>query len=157
MPEKLEDLVETFSSLAGQKQLSMPAIEMTENGQRVSNPRMDPSIMNFIMMASIASQAVKIRKYFDDRTSSGLIQSFNNLAVTDELREVKIDYPAQSFSLLNNGPNTVNVSVNTTHRPSKAIAINQTLNINFETHQLKYLYLQCDRGETASVEIVVKD
>jgi hypothetical protein len=157
MPESFEELVNDFSSLVGKKQITMPATEVIESGQHVSNPRMDPSVMNFIMMASIASQAVKVRKYVEDRTPTGLIQTFN-VTATDDVAEVKLDYLAQSVSIINDdSANSVYVWVNSRGRPRHEIKHGETLDIDFEVHKIRYLYLQCDTGQSAAVRIVASD
>jgi hypothetical protein len=131
-------------------------IEVVENGKSVTNPRIDPAVMSFIMQASQLAQIVKIRKYFDDRTSHGLIQTYD-VTVTDELKEIKVDFPAQSFSLFNDGADTVNVWVNDLGRPKRSVKSNEALNLNYETHKIKYIYLQCASGQSASIRIVAKD
>jgi hypothetical protein len=138
-------------------------IEVVENGKSVTNPRIENSpVMNFIMQAAMASQLVKVRKYFDDRTSKGLIQTWgmdtnNPLTITNELKEIKFDYPAQSFSLINDGDYTVYVWVNSLMRPKSAAKSGETLNLDFELHKINYLYLQCESEESTSVRIVAND
>ena len=137
-------------------------IEVVENGKPVANPRIDPAVMSFIMQASQLAQIVKIRKYFDDRTSKGLIQTWgmdtnNPLTITNELKEIKFDYPAQSFSLINDGDYTVYVWVNSLMRPKSAAKSGETLNLDFELHKINYLYLQCESEESTSVRIVAND
>jgi hypothetical protein len=131
-------------------------IEVVENGKPVTNPRIDPAVMSFIMQASQLAQIVKIRKYFDDRTSHGLIQTYD-VTVTDELKEIKVDFPAQSFSLINDGPDTVYVWVNTTERPKVTVKSGAKFEPNYETHKINYIYLQCASGESTDVRIVAKD
>jgi len=114
------------------------------------------SFMSFLMQASQLAQLTKIRKYFDDRTSIGGIQRFNPL-VTDQLAVINVDYPAQSFSLHNDGPDTVTVWVNTRLRPEATVDNGETINVGFETHVIKHFYLQCDPTQTAAVRIVAKD
>ena len=131
-------------------------IEVVENGKSVTNPRIDPAVMSFIMQASQLAQIVKIRKYFDDRTSHGLIQTYD-VTVTDELKEIKVDFPAQSFSLINDGPDTVYVWVNTMERPKVTVKSGTKFEPNYETHKINYIYLQCASGESTGVRIVAKD
>ena len=137
--------------------IAEPTVEVVDkDGHHVSNPRMDPSIMNFIMLASVASQAVRIRKYFDDRTSRGLIQTYN-IAATDVIQEIKVDYPAQSITIFNDGVDSVFIGVNTTGRPKATLNNGEQLNIDYEVHKIRLLYLQCNPGEVANVRIIAKD
>ncbi len=151
-----EDLVKNILSGGGQN------IQVVQNGKSVTNPRIDPAVMSFIMQASQLAQIVKIRKYHDDRTSNGLIQTWgmdpdNPLTITDELKEIKIDYPAQSFSLFNDGDDAVYVWVNSMARPKATVNSSEALNVDYETHKIDYIYLQCASGESADVRIVAKD
>lgn len=137
-------------------------VEVVENGKSVTNPRIDPAVMSFIMQASQLAQIVKIRKYFDDKTSHGLVQTWgmdtaNPLTITDVLKEIKVDFPAQSFSLINDGPNTVYVWVNTTERPKVTVKSGAKFEPNYETHKIKYIYLQCAIGESTGIRMVAKD
>ena len=152
---KEEDLVKDI--LAGKQD-----IKIVQDGKSVANPRIDPAVMSFIMQASQLAQIVKIRKYFDDRTPKGLIQTWgmdtnNPLTITNELKEIKFDYPAQSFSLINDGDYTVYVWVNSLMRPKSAAKSGETLNLDFELHKINYLYLQCESEESTSVRIVAND
>ena len=84
-PEELQSIV---------TQLKPNDTEVVENGKNV----MRPDVMNFLLLSSIASQSVRIRKYFDDKTSIGNIQSWS---VTITNKRLRINcYPAQSLSLL---------------------------------------------------------
>jgi hypothetical protein len=155
---EIEELIEKL----GQKQIASPTIEVIEGGRRVPNPRIDPSVMTFILQASQLAQITRIRKYFEDRTPHGLIQTWgmdsnNPLTVTDELKEIKFDYPAQSLSLINDGDYTVYVWVNSLIRPKSAVKSGETFNLDFELHKINYLYLQCEQGESTSVRIVGHD
>ena len=159
MPENLKDLISLIAEGKQPSTIEMPSEvlpEVVENGERVANPRMDPGIMQFVMLSSIASQAIKIRKYFDDRTSMGGIQTFN-LTVTDVRQRIDITYPAQAMSIINDGADEVFVWINTIGRPRHEILAGETFNIDFETHKINELYFQCNSGETTTIRIVAND
>jgi len=145
--------------LSGEKSIdseAMPKVSIsTADGKSTSIDDYD-SFMQFLMIASMNAQLVKIRKYFDDRRPNGLIQRFNPL-VTDQLTVITVDYPAQSFSLHNDGPDTVTAWVNTRLRPEFTVNNGETINVNYETHVIKHFYLQCAPTQTAAVRIVTKD
>ena len=153
----MSDIIEEISSIVGKKNIAMPSVEVVENGHSVSNPRIDPSVMNFLMLASLTHQAVKIRKYTEDRTPNGRIRNYD-CDVTDKDLVIQLDYPAQSISIFNDGPNTVHIKFNE-NVPTKPtrLAKSEPLHINFETHVIELLYLKCDAGETASLRIIAKD
>ena len=140
-----------------QKILGGGKFEVVEDGKQVANPRIDPGPMSFLIQMAQLGQLVKIRKYFDDRVSHGLIQTFGDIKVTDQVREIKFDYPAQSASIVNNGGKCVYVWVNTRLRPSHKMKRGETFDIGLETHKLNCVYLQCDPGETTNMRIVAND
>jgi len=145
-----------------QKLLGGGNFEVIEDGNKVDNPRIDPSPMSFLMQVAQLGQMVKIRKHLDDRTSHGLIQTWgmdldNPLSITDELTEIKVDYPAQSLYLFNDGDDSVYVWVNDLGRPKATVKVNETFKADYETHKISYLYLRCASGETADVRIIAKD
>jgi len=134
-----------------------------KNGKAVAIDDYD-SFMQFLVQASQLAQIVKIRKYFDDRTSNGLIQTWgmdpdNPLTITDELKELKLDFPAQSVSLFNDDDDSDSVYawVNDLSRPKATVKGGEALNLNYETHIINYIYLQCAADESTDVRIVAKD
>lgn len=134
------------------KKLNIDDIEVVDEGENV----MRPDVMNFLMLASIASQAVKVRKYIDDRTPNGLIQPLT-VAVTDVRRRTGFPWVAQGASFINDGPNRVFLWINSASRPPHTLNVNEVFNINFEVHKLKKCFLQCDPGNTSSVRVVAQD
>lgn len=141
-----------LSALIKEGNFNPAQVEVVEDGKNV----MRPDVMNFLMLASIASQAVKIRKYFDDRTPNGYIQPFT-VPVTATRRRIELPWDAQSAAFINDGLNTVHIWINSTQRPSHPILSGEVFNINFDVHKLKKFYLQCDPGNTSSVRVVAQD
>lgn len=136
--------------------LNSQQVKVIEDGKVSDNPNIINSpMMQFIMQASMVSQLTKIRKYFDDRTSEGWVQHFDNIPVTDAdpAQEFAPDSPGQSISITNYGPALIRVRFNgrldtwRTLTPPPPLAppgtAGETLNVNFETHELKAFYVQC--------------
>lgn len=127
-----------------------------EEGNSVSIPDYD-SFMQFLMLSSIAHQAVQIRKYFDDRTPNGYTQSMTVVATGRRLR-VGFPWDAQSAVFINRGPDPVYIWINTIQRAPHIIRnVNEIYNVDFEVHKLKRFWHQCDPGNTASVEVTALD
>ena len=145
MPEEL-------SSLIKEGNFNPDQLEVVENGQKVNNNRMDPTIMNFLMLASVASQAVKIRKYFDKKTSDGRVVP-DVLPIKDVLYTYGINHVAQSVAMLNDGPNEVGIWVNNPEGTAYTCAVGETYQIEFDHHLLKVLYFRCNPGHTAQVRL----
>lgn len=129
-----------------------------------SKVAMPPDILTFITMddmsvrQAIATAAtVKIANYVKDRTSSGHIQTWNNWPVTAVRQTVVFMYASQSFYLINDGPGIVYVWVNTIGRPEAEVRNGETLTIDFETHIIERILLQCLPGGAATVRICAND
>lgn len=145
MPKELASLIE-------EENFNPSQVQVVEGGKNV----MRPDVMNFLLLCSIASQAVKIRKYFDDRTPTGLIQPFT-VPVTAVRQRVRFPWAAQSATFINDGPDTARIWINSNQRPPHTINLNEVFNIDFEVHKLKRFYLQCDPGNTASIRVTAQD
>jgi len=159
-PEDFQKILNGENNPINPKDMSKVSVS-TPDGKPASIDDYD-SFMSFLMQASQLAQLTKIRKYFDDRTSRGLNQAWgmdpnNPLIITDQLTVINVDYPAQSFSLHNDGPDTVYVWVNGRLRPPAIVNSGETMNEDFETHKLNNIPLQCDPTQTAAVRIVAKD
>lgn len=134
-----------LSSLIKEGNFNPSQVEVVEDGKNV----MRPEVMNFLMLASIASQAVRVRKYFDDRTSEGLVQNFD-LVVTPVAQDIKCDFPSQTFYLFNYGPSTIFVEINRRFTTARRLLINENMFIDFETHKLERFYVYTVPGGAAT-------
>jgi len=114
------------------------------------------SFMQFLMLASMASNIAKIREYFDDRTSNGYTQFWDPF-ITQVRQRWDLDVAAQSMSLINDGPNNVFIWLNMLERRSNTVANGETFNINFERHKLRTLWAQCAPAQTAALRVSCKD
>jgi len=149
MPEEIKEEL---------KAMTAPKVELvTREGKPTSIDDYD-SFMQFLMLASLTSQAVKIRKYFDDRTSQGWIQNFD-ITATSAQQEFEPVSPAQSISITNDAPvggALVWVAINNRFNSSRLLNPRETYEINFETHKLERFFVQCPPGLTANLRATVK-
>ena len=132
MPKELSKLIEAGNFNPSQ-------VQITEGGQNI----MRPDVMQFLMTASIASQAVKIRKYFDDRESKGWNQNFF-IQVTPVVTEIRPDTPGQTIYVINDAaPGGAIIFVELNKRFASATQLNpgEDMFENFETHKLKVFYI----------------
>lgn len=140
MPEELKEQL---------KAMTAPKVEIvTRDGKPAPIPSDYDNFMQFLMLASIASQAVKIRKYFDDWTSQGWTQDFDNVIASPAVpsQEFTLDSPAQSISIINNaiaGGPVIWVEINRRFNSRRTLNPGQVLNINFGTHKLERFFVQC--------------
>ena len=139
--------------------ITTPKVEIVEGGKPATIDDYD-SFMQFLMLASIAAQAVKIRKYFDDRKSQGWIQDFNITATSAvPSQEFEPVSPAQSISITNDAPvggAPVWVAINDRFNSRRTLNPRETLEVNFETHELERFFVQCPPGLTANLRATVK-
>jgi len=111
-------------------------IKITENDQNV----MRPDIMQFLMTASIASQAVKMRKYFDDKESKGWTQNFV-IPVVPAVQRFEPDTPAQTIYVINDGPAVIFVEINKRFSSPTQLNNGEDMFIDFETHKLECFFV----------------
>ncbi len=100
----------------------------------------------------------KIRKYNEDRTSQGWVQDFDNIPVTgaQPSQQLRLDFPAQSISITNDGPALVWVEINVRFNSRRTLNARETINIDFETHKLEQFFVQCPTGLTATIRATAK-
>jgi len=142
---------EEVSALIKEGKFNPSQIKVTEGGKNVVRP----DVMNFLMLASIASQTTKVRKYFDDRTSAGWTQNFA-LIITPVVQEVKCDFPAQTFYIINDGASPIFVTINFPGRTPTPLNATEDLFLDFETHKLEYFRVWCAPAGAATARAMVK-
>lgn len=152
-----ESLLDKVASLAGKENIAMP--EVIEKG--VSNPRIDPGVMNFIMLASIVSQEVGIRKILHKQEFAGEVVSII-LPVTEQTQSYELIakwpfHPLITASFHNYGPNTAYLFLN---REGSWIPLHDGDNFKadfaFADKRLEGIQYKCDPGNTASVTVIGK-
>ena len=126
MPD-LNEIIKDASSLMG-KDTSMPSVEVVENGQRVSNPRIDPSVMSFIMQAGSLAQLVKIRKLQESTIPVG--EEGIPITVSFQIYHIRLNTPWISFSLRNDGPGSIYMAINNASQLLKRMPINVNEAVN---------------------------
>lgn len=141
-----------LSSLIKEGNFNPSQVEVVEDGQNV----MRPDVMNFLMLASVASQAVRIRKYFDDRKPTGRVDNFV-IQATQTLQLTDLPYPGQAIAITNDGPNLAGIWINNHNREPHTMAVGEAYRVDFETHAIHRFYTQCDPGNTAQLRISVQE
>lgn len=152
MPKELSQLIEAGNFNPAQ-------VQVVDDGQ-IGNPNVvRPDVMQFLITASIASQAVKIRKYFDDKESKGWTQNFL-IPVTTAITEIIPDTPGQTIYVVNDGPlplapSIVFVELNKRFASATPLNTGEDMFIDFETHKLKVFYIYTLVG-VANARVLVK-
>lgn len=154
------NILDEISSLVGKQNITMPSVEA--QGKGVSNPRMDPAVMSFIMQASIASQAVRIRKlveeHFGEERFKGKLD-VRTLVADDTTRNIFLvdgfPYTAWiSALLINDGPDTAYIGINRTSGWIR-LFLNETRAVDYShaEEKIEAIYYKCDLGQNASVRL----
>lgn len=139
------------------KELSLPNVEITENGVPVSQERMDPSVISFIFQAATTAQLVKLRKLEESKIPTGVKPI--KMTIPDTVTKIPLYPPWISFALVNDGGGAVTVWVNDESDPfvESMVASGKTYDCDFEYPIINTLYLKAASGTTAAVRIYGKE
>jgi hypothetical protein len=135
--------------------LTIPQVKVVDNSGNPASIDNYDGFMQFVMLAAVNGNLTRIRKVLEDQESEGGAMGYD-VAATGRLFRQDFPKPCQSMTLINTGPNAVDVWINSTSNYPRRIRVNQPLAINFGGHKLKCIYLQCGAGATANIEISVK-
>lgn len=94
-----------------ENKLTIPNVEIVENGKPISQERMDPAVVQFIMQAAATAQLVKLRKLEESKIPTGA--STYEWTITTTPMEIKLDRPWISFALINDGSGDIKMRINT--------------------------------------------
>lgn len=135
----------------------LPDVKIIQNGKPVDTSAIDDydSFMAFLMQASATANIVKIRKYFDDRTSVGREQNFE-LNITPAIQEIVLAYASQSFYIINDGPGQIFVEINLPGYGATRLLAGEDKFSDFETHKLRQFNVWSAAGTVATARAVIK-
>jgi len=153
-------ILEEISSLVGKKNITMPSVEA--QGKGVSNPRMDPAVMSFIMQASIASQAVRIRKLVEEHIGKESFKGkmdVRSLIANDTTQSISpVDgWPNTAWIgafIVNDGPDTVYIGINRASGWIKMLlGETRTIGYSHADERIEEVYYRTDPGNSAIVRV----
>lgn len=156
------NILEDISSVVGKKNITMPSVEVIENGHSVSNPRMDPAVMNFLMLASVAHQAIKIRREIEQHNRKESFEGKLDTRTLDATNKLQWLTPTErwpftpwvSVFLINDGPNAVYIRINRSEEIKMEMGETRTIDHIHAEERIKQVYYKCaNEGETASVRV----
>ena len=139
------------------KELSLPRVEVIENGVPVSQERIDPAIAQFIMAAAQTAQLVKLRKLEESKIPTGLKPL--KRTVTDSIMKLVLYPPWISFSMVNDGAGAVTIWANDEEDPlvESMVTSGESYDCNMNYPVIKAIYLKSASGTTAAVRIYGKE
>ena len=135
---------------------TLPNVKIIKDGKQVDTSAIDnyDSFMSFLMLASIASNTAKSRRYQEDRISKGKTKNFPLTVAPLPAQEVRCPYPAQSLYLINDGPGQIFVAINDLDGDPTPLLVNEALSADFETHILGKFYVWSAAGTVATARAV---
>jgi hypothetical protein len=130
--------------------------EIKVDGRQLDDPaHAFDGVMTEITQLAMLGQLHKLNKHFQDRTSQGQVLSVDEI-ITDQLFTLKFPVAVMSVTVINSGHSPVKLWVNNTHHNPRVCRPYLTATLNFESHVLECIYLQCEPGVTTSVEITAQ-
>ena len=137
-------------------ELTVPKVEIIENGVPVSQERIDPAVAQFIMAAAQTAQLVKIRKLAESAIPIGVKPL--KLTITDTITKLVLDPPWISFSLINGAGSDLTVWVNDEDDPlvEGMVAASETYSCDMSYTIIRTLYLKAESGGTTTVRVYGK-
>ena len=138
-------------------ELSIPQVEVIENGVPVPQERIDPNVASFIMAAAQTAQLVKLRKLEESKIPIGIKPL--KITVTDTIMKIPLSPPWISFSITNDGTDGITVWVNDETDPlvEGMVAGGETYNNNMDYPVIRSLYLKSEAGTSNAVRIYGKE
>jgi len=162
MPERLDDTIKEAMNAVASTGLGTPNVEVVEDGQRVSNPRMDPSVMSFIMLASIAHQQIRIRHEIEEHNRKESFEGkldIRTLEATSEMQCLSLmeKWPftpwISAFFINKDGSDTVYIRINRSEQIEMGSGETRTIDHTHAEERIEQIYYECAEGETASVQV----
>ncbi len=129
--------------------------EVLDNGGNPASIDNYDGFLQFLMQAAANANLVKIRKLAEDQESEGIVAGYD-ITATETVFELTLDRPSQSVTLINTSAPPVTVWINYRGIAPRVVRQNVPLAIDFGSHKLRKIFLQCAPGATALVEIVIK-
>jgi hypothetical protein len=135
---------------------TLPNLKIIKDGKQVDTSAIDnyDSFMSFLMLASIAANTAKNRRYNEDKRSKGKTQNFPLNITPLPAQEVPCPSPAQSLYLINDGPGQIFVAINDLAGDPTPLLATEALNAEFETHELQRFYVWSAPGTVATARAV---
>ena len=130
---------------------ALQAFPLTGKGEETIRP----DIMAFIMQAAAAAQLVKLRKLEESKIPVG---SFSIGLTINTKTHLRLNEPGISFSLINDGPNSVYFEVGTSRneRPvprTAAVLSGETFSFNAGYPVIESITLDVEATQSAAVRI----
>lgn len=117
--------------------------------------QLNPEIVNLALLDEIAGRLLEMKKFMEEERAFGAVEAIEKFTITSQKNHLPRLKPWMSVTLINDGPDSVFVIVNTEKSfDEHEVLDGETYTIDMHRPRIADLLLWCHDGETASVRIV---
>ena len=117
--------------------------------------RIESGPMTVALLNSIAERLLSLENLYREERAEGVVEAIEKFTITSQRRSIKRLKPWFSASLVNDGPDSVFVIVNTQKSfDEHEILDGESIQLDFHRARIDDVLLWCNHGETAHVRIV---
>ena len=120
----------------------VPKVEIFEDGNPVSQEKIDPRVVSFIFQTVQTAQLVKLRKLEESKIPTGTWSAMYDL--TTDVKTILLGTPWISFTIVNAGPGSAKISAMSKElqlADDAEIDSGQTVNFDFKFPVVTRIYL----------------
>lgn len=140
------------------KSLSIPQVKIQDNWGNPANIDNYDGFMQFVMLAAIAGNINKIRKFIESRNEKGWTRSYVFQVTDRQVPPGGFDFGVEralEIDVRNDGPAIVWVGLGDNDNPTPLRA-NESIKNQYSKPTVRILYLRCDNGQTSQVRATIK-
>ena len=117
--------------------------------------QLNPEIVNLALLDEIAGRLLEMKKIMEEEEAFGAVEPIEKFTITSQKIRVTRLKLWMSMTLINDGPNSVFVIVNTDKSfDEHEVLDGETYMIDMHRPRIADVLLWCHAGETAAVRIV---
>ena len=121
----------------------------------VDGEKIRPEVVQVAILDEIAERLLKIQKLYEEEKPEGAVEPIEKFTITEVRTSIKPLKAWFSMSLINDGPSSVFVIVNTEKSfEEHEVIVNETYTIDMHRALITDLLCWCNHGETARIRIV---
>ena len=117
--------------------------------------QLNPEILSVALLDEIAERLLEIKKIQEEERAFGAVEAIEKFTITSQKNRITRLKLWMSMTLINDGPNSVFVIVNTDKSfDEHEVLSGETYTIDMHRPRIADILLWCRTGETAAVRIV---
>lgn len=117
--------------------------------------QLNPEILSAALLDEIAGRLLEMKKFMEEERAFGAVEPIEKFTITSQKNRITRLKPWMSMTLINDGPDSVFVIVNTEKSfDEHEVLDGETYTIDMHRPRIADLLLWCNHSETASVRVV---